>query len=343
MSDTLLSPAPSEEQREALLSLLAPFTDDRVGKLPRVTCADCSDRRKRCEEHKKAFCQTCKAMVSTKHIHIDYVGHADVTERLLRTDPFWSWEPFALDEDGLPKLDVDDLGHPVGLWIRLTVLGVTRPGYGSCPSNQSDAVKVLIGDALRNAAQRFGVAIAQWQKGDRDNPAAENPVADAGQRAMPAKQRAVDAAVVVDTDWVEVFEKNLATADADTAPGFRQDVIDAMRGGRINSDTANRLLAAVKARIDEIHSVTATGLPANKDGSVSRSKLTNEELAANGLMTKDEVKAHNKLARDTVANPKKADRLATTPADDPWAAGSKPADEVDGWPPVAKPGSGGAS
>lgn len=329
-----------DTRREALLSLLDPFSEDRIGKLPRVTCGDCSDRRKRCDEHKKAFCSACRAMVSTKHIHIDYVGHADVTERLLRVDPFWSWEPFALDEDGLPKLDVDDLGNPVGLWIRLTVLGVTRPGYGSCPSNQSDAVKVLIGDALRNAAQRFGVAIAQWQKGDRENPAAENPVADAGQRAAPAKLRAADAQIVVNTAWVDAFERRLVEATLENVHGFRQDVMDARRGGTINSDVANRLLAAVKQKADELSSVTATGLPANKDGSVSRSKLTDEELAAAGLMTKGEVRAHNKLARDTVANPKPAERLPATPPDDPWT-GPPPGDEVGGWPETAKPGSGG--
>ena len=88
---------------------------------------------------------------------------ADVTERLLTIDPFWQWEPFALDEQGLPALDTDDLGHPIGMWIRLTILGVTRPGYGSCPSRQSDAVKVLIGDAIRNAAMRFGVALDLWR------------------------------------------------------------------------------------------------------------------------------------------------------------------------------------
>lgn len=313
----------TQDAAHPLLTLLEPFTDDQIGKLPRVWCGDCSDRRKRCEKdgHKKKRCDVCSAYISPAHLHIDYVGHADVTERLLRVDPEWNWEPFALDENGLPLLDTDELGNPVGLWIKLTVLGHTRIGYGSVPSNQSDAIKVLIGDALRNAAQRFGVALRQWQKGDREDPAAENAVADAGQRAMPARQRATDSQVVVDEAWVGVFEKQLSEADAETAPRYRQDVIDAVRSGRINSDTANRLLALVKQRVDYLASVTKTGLPANKDGSVSRSQLTDEELAANGLMTSKEVRAHNKLAKDTVANPKTAERLPGVPADDPWATG----------------------
>lgn len=309
-------PAEHDAHRVSLLGLLEPFPAEKVSKLPRVTCKACSDKRQRCEEHWKARCEVCKAYVSTQHIHIDYVGHADVTERLLMVDPYWSWEPYALDEQGLPAVDTDDLGNPVGMWIKLTVLGVTRPGYGSVPSNQDNAVKVLIGDAVRNAAMRFGVALAQWQKTERSDPAAENPVADAGRRAMPARQRAADAAVVVDLGWVEVFEKRLAEADKDTAPGFRQDVIDAMRQQRINSETANRLLAAVRDRVEALSRVTATGLPANKNGSVSRSKLSDEELAEAGLMTREQVKEHGKLARDTVKLDKPVERLPAVPTDD---------------------------
>lgn len=61
------------------------------------------------------------------------------------------------------------------------------------------------------------------------------------------------------------------------------------------------------------------GLPRNKDGSVSRSKLTDEEKAAAGLMTNAEVRAHTKLVRETVANPKKAERLDSSELFDPFA------------------------
>jgi hypothetical protein len=122
------------------------------------------------------------------------VGHADVTDRLLAVDPEWNWEPKAEDEHGLPVFDTDKNGSPVGLWIRLTVGGVTRLGYGSCPSGQNDAVKVLIGDALRNAAMRFGVALDLWAKGDRADPTAENATASAGQASKRGSgQSAADA------------------------------------------------------------------------------------------------------------------------------------------------------
>ncbi len=165
------------------------FRPEEVGKLPRVTCPDCSDKRKQCSEHQKRKCNVCSAYVSERHIHIDYVGHADVTARLLEADAEWNWEPLSTDDKGLPVFDADDRGNPVGLWIRLTVGGVTRLGYGSVPYDQPDAVKVLIGDALRNAAMRFGVALDLWAKGDRADPTAENATASAGQAARNGRQQ----------------------------------------------------------------------------------------------------------------------------------------------------------
>lgn len=85
---------------------------------------------------------------------LDYVGHAAVTDRLLTVDPLWSWEPMATDEWGNPK--PDDAGN---LWIRLTVCGVTRLGVGDGKN-----MKERIGDAIRNAAMRFGVALDLWAK-----------------------------------------------------------------------------------------------------------------------------------------------------------------------------------
>jgi hypothetical protein len=123
-------------------------------------------------------------------ITLDYVGHADVTSRLIEADPEWNWEPAALDENGLPRFDLADNGKPVGLWIRLTVGGVSRLGYGSVPASQNDAVKVLIGDALRNAAMRFGVAVDLWAKGDRLDPTQENPAGSAGHAVRGAHRPA---------------------------------------------------------------------------------------------------------------------------------------------------------
>jgi hypothetical protein len=54
-----------------------------------------------------------------------------------------------------------------GMWIKLTVCGVTRLGYGHPDGKKGgDAIKEVIGDALRNAAMRFGAALDLWHKGD---------------------------------------------------------------------------------------------------------------------------------------------------------------------------------
>jgi hypothetical protein len=193
-----------------LMKLRAAFPAEIVGKLPRVTCRACSEGR--CGDHQKAKCDDCGNYISTRHIHIDYVGHADVTDRLLQVDPEWDWQPKATDPDpellkaamtsgdpeivrqvidnAPPKFERDRNGNPVGLWIKLTVGGKTRLGIGSCPSNQSDAEKVLIGDALRNAAMRFGVALDLWAKGDRADPTAENATASAGQASRHSRSAA---------------------------------------------------------------------------------------------------------------------------------------------------------
>lgn len=136
--------------------LRVPFPDTAIGKLPRSTCKRCTDSpRKRCEDHQwVSNCPMCHGNHSSATLHLDYVGHAAVTDRLLHVDPEWTWEPLALDPNGLPALDASR-----NLWIRLTVCGVTRIGVGDGKN-----AKEAIGDAIRNAAMRFGVALDLWGK-----------------------------------------------------------------------------------------------------------------------------------------------------------------------------------
>jgi hypothetical protein len=154
----------NEAQAQALR---APFAEEQIGKLPRVTCKDCTEnkRDKHCARHERKKCDVCKAYISTAHIHLDYCGHAATTDRLLQVDPEWTWEPMARGENGEPLMTNG------GLWIHLTVAGVTRPGFGDGAS-----MKEVIGDAIRNAAMRFGVALDLWAKEDLrgDNAAAED-------------------------------------------------------------------------------------------------------------------------------------------------------------------------
>jgi len=121
-------------------------------------------------------------------VHLDYVGHAATTSRLLEVDPEWSWEPMAYDMAGLPMFDSNR-----NLWIKLTVCGVTRIGVGD-----GMGLKECIGDAIRNAAMRFGVALDLWAKEDlhamdaergTEPEAASDPPAPAATRTMSRKPR----------------------------------------------------------------------------------------------------------------------------------------------------------
>jgi len=134
-----------------LAKLREPFPAHQISKLPKPTRKDAP----------KGRCQECGGYHGLPAFHLDYVGHAALTDRLLDADPAWTWEPLSI-ADGLPVLD--PFG---GMWIKLTVCGITRLGYGHAGDKQGgDAIKEIIGDALRNAAMRFGAALDLWHKGD---------------------------------------------------------------------------------------------------------------------------------------------------------------------------------
>lgn len=147
---------------DALARLREPFPESEIRYLPRVWCKACRDSRRGCDRHTLQKCAKCSNQISTAHIDLRYVGHAEATNRLLNVDPAWSWEPLAFDEKGLPQYDANG-----GLWIRLTVCGVTRLGYGNAEGKRGgDAVKEIIGDAIRNAGMRFGMALDLWTSSD---------------------------------------------------------------------------------------------------------------------------------------------------------------------------------
>lgn len=149
---------------EQAAELREPFPPHMIGKLPRVTCRDCSDKNTTCQRHKKSKCPVCEAYISEAHIHLDFVGHAGATDRLLKVDPEWTWEPVAFDADGAPLVKRD--GKEARLWIRLTIAGVSRLGVGIVETGKFELEKQLISDAIRNAAMRFGVALDLWSKED---------------------------------------------------------------------------------------------------------------------------------------------------------------------------------
>lgn len=133
---------------------------DMISKLPKPT--------KR--ENQKGKCSECGGWHGLPAVHLDYLGHADVTLALIAIDPLWTWEPAAVDVDsGGPMVTLQ--GGRLVMWAKLTVLGKTIMGVGTVEEGKAEPEKELIGDFLRNAAMRFGVGTALWSKSDSADPA----------------------------------------------------------------------------------------------------------------------------------------------------------------------------
>lgn len=132
-----------------------------------------SEKSKIWDELRKPFPAEVIGKIARGNTELDFVGHAAVTDRLnnvLGPDG-WNWEPVSLDEFGLPQLDAKG-----NLWIKLLIrddyrstsdkpVWVARLGYG----DGSSSIKELIGDAIRNAGMRFGIALDLWSKDELES------------------------------------------------------------------------------------------------------------------------------------------------------------------------------
>lgn len=203
-----------------LKALRAPFPDHQISKLPKETKKQADDRKANMKLGIR--CGQCGQWHHKDAVHLDYVGHAALTDRLLDVDPTWNWEPVAFTSDGMPAYDRNG-----GMWIRLTVCGQTRLGYGNADGKSGgDAVKEIIGDALRNAAMRFGAALDLWHKGDLhksddddgaadEKTAANKPASSAEQKRQLAEidKDLLDAFTDADVKRCAEIWKSIATRD----------------------------------------------------------------------------------------------------------------------------------
>ena len=222
----------SEPNKDVGALLRKPFPPELVGKLPRVTCKACRDVRGACDKHGMIRCTVCGNNITTAHIHLDYVGHAAVTDRLLEADAAWSWKPAYRDVEpavlvaacasGSAEIvrqviaNSPPLADGAGMWIELTVGGVTRLGYATDDRGGPDHMKMLVSDGIRNAAMRFGVALDLWSKEDLrpESPAAEETPPD----AAPAAPRdwAAEARAITDLDGLLTLGQECSAAGAFT-------------------------------------------------------------------------------------------------------------------------------
>jgi hypothetical protein len=207
---------PGDEVPAWAAKLQEPFPASEIGVRPQLTCSDCSKSQKKfCGqtkwdvEHVLAKCPVCKQKISRAHMHLFYVGHADATGRLLDADPKWFWRPMARDIDPEvlkaaiatgdlaivqtviaafpPKIDqiVTDAGRTERImWIELVVHDengneVITPGVGDAIGKPwgPNALKEMIGDAVRNSGQRRGLALDLWRKIDLEQARKETTLA----------------------------------------------------------------------------------------------------------------------------------------------------------------------
>lgn len=173
--------------------LAAPFPANEIELLPKQMSKHNSTPGPCDEQHKDKNGMWCGGWHAPS-VHLSYVGHAGITTRLNEAAGAdgWSWEPAHVDvpTDKMPLLDaavsagnldlvkylIDTFGEPRlrdgGMWIKLTIHGVTKLGFGDAGYKKLDgsdpnATKELIGDAIRNAAMRFGVGTYLWSKSDK--------------------------------------------------------------------------------------------------------------------------------------------------------------------------------
>lgn len=242
----------AENKPVGLALLRAPFAANHISKLPKPTKAQTDAVR---DDYKSGVrCQECGGWHHPKVVHLDYVGHAALTDRLLDCDAHWNWEPFALNERGLPALDENG-----GLWINLTVCGVTRPGYGSTDGKKGgDAIKELIGDALRNAAMRFGAALDLWHKGDLhgdEGEAVETQIPQQTNSRQAKRQTPFDDIKPLTQTDIDLI--NLITACNTVDDLTEWSGTNGPQAGL--SDNAATIRAAYKKRLDEINKPKTKG------------------------------------------------------------------------------------
>lgn len=192
-------------QLDSLKKLRAPFEAHQISLLPKPYKKDSP----------KGQCNECGGYHALPAMHLSYVGHAALTDRLLDVDPLWTWEPMAIGADGTPVRDKDG-----GMWIRLTICGVTRLGYGDAQGKTGpNAVKEIIGDALRNAAMRFGAALDLWHKGILHMDVADDPTPPAQKTAIGPKgfSAAIEAVKKGEYTAEAIRASHVLTVDQETA------------------------------------------------------------------------------------------------------------------------------
>lgn len=240
---------------EALSKLQAPFAADEIELLPKYTGKKVDGKIPR-DAYKS--CQECGGYHPFPCVHLSYVGHAGITMRLLEVDPEWTWEPLALNANGTPQM------ADGGMWIRLTVLGITRLGFGDADGkNGPSATKELIGDAIRNAAMRFGVGTYLWSKSDAAKSTllrgiqGQEPEAEAAPNPAPKAKAAPKPEPKAEADPdLEAYKALMTVADL---AGHKDAVKEALGNPKSGEEAFAAFKALGKKRREALQTLAESG------------------------------------------------------------------------------------
>jgi hypothetical protein len=163
------------------VALRAPFPPEQIGKLPKGK-----------ERDPKSECGVCGGFHGQGMFHLDYIGHAWITERLNEFGGDWVMVP------GAPMMSDNDL-----VWMQGTLIvgGVSRHEVGCADPRKQEWPKLLWSDTLTRCAMRHGIGLALWQK---DTPIAEDRVRGAESRS--AGPRTSGGVSVTPADATVLFE-----------------------------------------------------------------------------------------------------------------------------------------
>lgn len=182
-----------------------------------------------------------------------------------------------------------------------------RPGIGMAYEVYPGRTNFTRGSELQNAETsawgramvaalaadtKRGIASAEEvrnRKAEREEPLAD-PVADAKAKVWNQAQR---------LGWDLQTLKDRFESDHDE---------------HLETAAVGVLLAYAK----ELSQLGANGLPLNKDGTVSKSRITSEQRDEAGLMSKEQSKAHDELVKDVLADEKTVVRADGPVEPGPW-------------------------
>ena len=174
-------------------------------------------------------------------INLAYVSHADITKILIEIDPNWNWQPVAWD-NGRPAIHVEN--GTATMWATLTLLGKSLLGVGSVRADKQDLDKELIGDFLRNASMRFGIALSLWSKQDwSDNTTfVRSPEVQRSIKNHPASQP--DEREITPAEVAEIFGGAVVTQAVITP------IKAAVVGGLISEKQKGLISKLAKEKVD---------------------------------------------------------------------------------------------